>query len=335
MEPRDCWRPFAITAVRVDNGAFAHSSEADLSLPRAIDHLVIAAHDLDAQAALFRRLGFQVGSRNRHPWGTENHIVQFDGSFVELIGLSDGFLAPPPAPGVFSFAGFLATFLQRREGVAMLVLRSADAEADRAEFARAGIGDFARFDFARKGRSPDGGEVEVAFSLAYAQARGLPDAGFFVSQQHFPENFWNARLQVHRNGGRRIVGLVLTQARPQGQIDFLKSFIGASEAKAIEGGLAFETNGAEIEILTPLAIGERYGAATVASDGPPLAVLRIGVEDIAATEAILAQGGTPFTPRIEALVVAARDALGVAIIFEKETPARLISRKDCPTGPNE
>jgi catechol 2,3-dioxygenase-like lactoylglutathione lyase family enzyme len=54
-------------------------------MPRAIDHVVIPTLDLAAQATLYRRLGFQVGARNRHPWGTENHIVQFDGAFLELI----------------------------------------------------------------------------------------------------------------------------------------------------------------------------------------------------------------------------------------------------------
>ena len=71
-------------------------------MPRAVDHLVIAAHDLPAQAALYRRLGFQVGARNRHPWGTENHIVQFDGAFLELIGLGDGFDAPASERGGLS-----------------------------------------------------------------------------------------------------------------------------------------------------------------------------------------------------------------------------------------
>jgi len=33
-------------------------------MPRAIDHLVIPARDLAAQAELYRRLGFQVGARN-------------------------------------------------------------------------------------------------------------------------------------------------------------------------------------------------------------------------------------------------------------------------------
>ena len=55
----------------------------------------------------------------------------------------------------------------------MLVLRSVDAEADRREFEREGIGEFSRFDFARKGRRPDGATVDVAFSLAFAASAAL------------------------------------------------------------------------------------------------------------------------------------------------------------------
>ena len=58
-------------------------------MPRRIDHLVIAVHDLDGAAAFYQRLGFQVGARNRHPWGTENRIVQFSASFLELITLGE------------------------------------------------------------------------------------------------------------------------------------------------------------------------------------------------------------------------------------------------------
>ncbi|WP_281024020.1 VOC family protein [Microvirga flavescens] len=43
-------------------------------MPRRIDHLVIAVHDLDKAADFYRRLGFQVGARNRHSWGTENRL---------------------------------------------------------------------------------------------------------------------------------------------------------------------------------------------------------------------------------------------------------------------
>ena len=183
-------------------------------MPRAVDHLVIAARDLPEQAALYRRLGFQVGARNRHSWGTENHVVQFDGAFLELIGLGDEFAAPHPSEAVYPFAGFLARYLGRREGLAMMVMRSADAEADRRGFDAAGIGGFARFDFARKGRRPDGGEVEVAFSLAFAASPALPETGFFVCQQHFPENFWSRAAQIHPNGALGVAGLTLVCDEP-------------------------------------------------------------------------------------------------------------------------
>jgi catechol 2,3-dioxygenase-like lactoylglutathione lyase family enzyme len=60
-----------------------------MTSPRRIDHLVLAVHDLDAAADFYRILGLQVGARNRHPWGTENHVVQFQSSFLELITVAD------------------------------------------------------------------------------------------------------------------------------------------------------------------------------------------------------------------------------------------------------
>ena len=112
---------------------------------RHIDHVVVAVRDLDGAADLYARLGFQVGPRNRHPWGTENRIIQFRQSFIELITAPKDADIPPHAPGQFSFGAFVRDYLQRREGLAMLVLSSADAIADAARFAQDGIGDFAPF----------------------------------------------------------------------------------------------------------------------------------------------------------------------------------------------
>ncbi|MFH5773151.1 VOC family protein [Paracoccus sp. NGMCC 1.201697] len=43
---------------------------------RRIDHLVLAVHDHEPPAEFCRRLGFQVGPRNRHTLGTENGLIQ-------------------------------------------------------------------------------------------------------------------------------------------------------------------------------------------------------------------------------------------------------------------
>ena len=280
-------------------------------MPRAIDHLVIAARDLREQEALYRRLGFQVGARNRHPWGTENHIVQFDGAFLELIGLGDEFAAPHPNEAVHPFAGFLAGHLGKREGLAMMVMRSADAEADRRGFEEAGIGGFARFDFARKGRRPDGGEVEVAFSLAFAASPALPEAGFFVCQQHFPENFWSPAAQLHPNGALGVAGLTLVHERPRAVGDFLSAFLDAPP-RSVGEGLEFAIDGGAVACLTPAGFAARYGAAP---DGPGLAAAQVAVADLAACGRLLAENRVPTRGRDGMTIVDAAAAKGALIAF--------------------
>jgi hypothetical protein len=267
---------------------------------------------LAAQAEFYRRLGFQVGARNRHPWGTENHIVQFDGAFLELIGLGEGFAAPPPAPGVFSFAGFVASFLARREGLAMLALRSQDAEADRRRFKTDGLGDFSRFDFARKARRPDGGEVDVAFSLAFAACPALPEAGFFVCQQRFPENFWSRAAQVHPNGARGIAGLAFACDDPREAADFLARFCDAPTPRREGPAWIIEVEGARVECAPRAALRERYGAA-IPREGSAFALARIAVADLARMRARLASHGVAFEPRGEGLIL---PAMGAALAFE-------------------
>jgi hypothetical protein len=286
-------------------------------MPRAIDHLVIAAHDLDRQAALYRRLGFQLGARNRHPWGTENHIVQFDGAFLELIALGSEFAAPSPQTPVYPFAGYLANYLARREGMAMMVLRSEDAEADRRRFAATGIGGFSRFDFARAGRRPDGSEVEVAFSLAFAASPALPEAGFFVCQQHYPENFWSRAAQVHPNGALGVAGLTIVCDRPAEASPFLSAFL-AAPARPVEGGVDFALEGATLECLMPDAFTALYGAPPA---GTGLAAVRVSVADLAASEALLRGNGIVPQRRAGMAIVEPAAALGTLIAFVGREPA--------------
>jgi catechol 2,3-dioxygenase-like lactoylglutathione lyase family enzyme len=102
-------------------------------MPRGLDHIVHAVRDLDAAADLYRRLGFTVGARNQHPWGTHNHIVQLPGFFIELLTLAE-----PDKIGDdgFSklFAAYNRDFAQRHEGLSLLIVESQDADADVAAF---------------------------------------------------------------------------------------------------------------------------------------------------------------------------------------------------------
>lgn len=247
---------------------------------RRIDHLVHAVDDLEAAGAFYRRLGFQVGERNRHPWGTENRVVQFGSSFIELITVGtrpDGIA--PHAPGRFSFGAFVRDYLRGREGLAMLVLDSADARADAARFAAAGIGAFESFFFQRKGRGPDGGETEVAFTLAFAADPGIPTAGFFVCQQHLPESFWNPAFQQHPNGATDIRAVTLAAAAPGAHSAFLSAFTGSAADRTDGDRLVFGLrNGGRLE-------AERR------ADAAGLVSFTVAVPDLAFQAAILTEAG--------------------------------------------
>ena len=90
--------------------------------------------DLDAAGELYQSLGFTVGARNRHPWGTHNRIVQFDGVFIELLTLAE-----PDKLGDdgFSklFGRYIGEFVAHGEGLALLILEARDARADETAFA--------------------------------------------------------------------------------------------------------------------------------------------------------------------------------------------------------
>lgn len=287
-------------------------------MARGLDHLVLATRDLDQCAAFFRRLGFTVGARNRHPWGTLNHIVQLDGTFLELIGTEPNFQRPSDDEPVYPFAGFLDRFLGLRDGFAMVVLESRDAQADAAEFAHAGIGLGCPFYFERKGRRPDGSVIHVAFTLSFAATPAITDAGFFVCQQHFPEAFWSPALQQHANGALRVTGITLIADEPLAHAAFLEAFTGERSERA-GGRVTIETGRGVIEAVTPAVAAWTWDSDALPADapkGPHLAGIRLAVKRLALARAALQEGGIPFSDEGGRLVVPASAAFGTALAFE-------------------
>jgi len=283
---------------------------------RSIDHLVLAVHDLDAAGAFYEKLGFKVGARNRHPWGTENRIVQFPGTFLELISVGEGAEMPEHTEGHFSFGAFVRDYLKVREGFAMLVLESNDAKADKAAFDKAGIGGFEPFFFERKGTRPDGTPVEVAFTLAFAKDRLAERCGFFVCQQHRPENFWNPLAQQHPNGASTIAGVCMVAEEPSDHAEFMRAFTGIDEFSATSAGLRFETPRGEVDVLSPAAFAFEYDQHTSTS-APQLAAFTVAIPDLAAMKQRLVDSAIPFDAVKNALVIPAELAFGTVIRFVK------------------
>lgn len=285
-------------------------------MARGLDHLVIAVRDLDAAGRYYERLGFQVGSRNRHPWGTENRLVQFPGSFLELVTVGRDGDVPGHDERAFSFGAFVRDYLARREGLAMLVLDSQDARSDAAHFAATGIADFEPFFFERHGRRPDGTETLVAFTLAFARHAKAEGIGFFVCQQHYPENFWNEAFQRHPNGATGVSAVVLAAPQPAQLAPFLAAFTGATPTEPATHDLSFALPRGHLDVMTPDDAAEVYASIEADPGQASLVAFSVRIENVERQSAMLTASGIPFLRVGSRLIVPSSAAFGVAVAFE-------------------
>src|SRR5262249_9415819 len=286
-------------------------------MSRGLDHIVHAVRDLDAAAELYRQLGFTVGARNRHAWGTHNHLVQLPGFFIELLAV----IEPEKLTGEGGFpllsGPFNRLFLKRHEGLSFLMLESCDAAADAAEFRAAGIAVSDALQFEREGKRPDGSPVKIGFSSAFARDARAPEIGFAVAQQHYPANFWNVGFQQHANTASSIAGAVMVAENPTDHHIFLSAFTGERELHAGSGAVTAPTPRGDIKIMDPAAYRTRFGVTPPdITKGARLAALRFSVRDRPALTAALARGGIAHRDHMGATVIAPEAALGEPLVFE-------------------
>lgn len=231
---------------------------------RSIDHIVLAVRDLRAAGARYEALGFTLTPRASHEdrMGTSNRLAQFAGrNFIELLEVDrpaklaeHDFSAQPP---FFSFGAFNRTAISRREGMSMLVFAGTDARADCARFEDDGLSTYAPFDFDRLAVLPDGRQVTVSFTLAFATSRAMPAAAFFVCQNRAEAHFWKPQFQDHANGASGIETVYLASPRPARDGAFIGKLFGGSVTPVPAGVRVACGHDQSVVVLEPAAMVER------------------------------------------------------------------------------
>ncbi len=205
----------------------------------------------------------------------------------------------------------------------MLVFESSDARADQAEFAAAGLETYAPFDFSRKAKLPEGGEVTVAFSLAFVTDPRLPEAVFFCCQQHAPEYFWKPEYQSHANGAELCSEVIMVAEDPAALNNLFAGLQGADAVTEHENALSIATARGSVSVLTTEAFRHRFPGAlfSTAPDGPFFAGYRITVPDISPVEQLLHDNAVALQRHNDCLQIQPDTALGVVIEFtdQKDT----------------
>jgi len=286
---------------------------------RGIDHLVIAAHDLDELSALYRRLGFTVTPRAHHDWGTDNALVQLQGNFLELLTVAHPEKLLPERAGHFDFGRHNQRFLTSRQGMSMLVYESHDALADREEFIERSLPEWANFHFSREAKLPDGGTATVSFSLAFASEPSMPLTGFFTCQQHAPELFWKPQYQEHANTAQVVSEVIMVADAPSELGDYLAAMQEPESLAMASDHVQIDTPRGIVSVLSPSAAQGRFGplSGLDASTEPRFLGFAIQVADIAKAEQVISSAGVAYSQRDGRLQLAPAVTSGSLVEFHE------------------
>jgi hypothetical protein len=221
-----------------------------------LDHVVInTLFDMDPAAGLMSQLGFSLTPRGFHSLGSINHLMVFEGHYLELVGLPSG------------------TDVLRRDvlesplGLNGLVFQAGDVEACAGLLRKDGLPMLEPQSFSRP-VTIDGAEQLARFRTVRT-APDLFEAGRVYYCQHYtPELVWRRQWMSHANGCRGLSELVVVSAAIETDAS---RYAKAAQVRAENRGRDVWTidlaDAFRITLMSPARYRERYGELCVEADG--------------------------------------------------------------------
>ncbi|MEO8543999.1 MAG: VOC family protein [Burkholderiaceae bacterium] len=283
---------------------------------RSLDHFVAIVRNLEMAANVFRRLGFTVMPVMEHvELGSSNTVVQFQGTYLELIGDLDRVCIPSLRQ--------LLTRLDGGEGLLFNSLTSDSLDRDRAGMVAAGLRPDPIISARRRVRMPEGGWDETDSSSLYMWNTQRRFMSLFLSEHRKPQSIWMPGYQQHANGVQRVTGLVYVSADPQADVDYLSAFFGFPPSESSANELRFDTPRKQaFTVLSPSELSRRHGAAMGALHAPfggHGVGLQLEVDDVARCSRLLLENGVPHELSGNRLRVAPAYAAGIGLELSEAT----------------
>ncbi len=269
-----------------------------------LDHLVVNVLDcMDDAAPLYRRLGFTLTPRGYHTLGSINHLAILGTNYLELVGV--------PAEGKQRL-----DIMTSPQGLNGLVFASEDADATFAALATSGLPFEPPLSFSRPVELPQGSH-EARFRTVRLAAERFAAGRLYFCQHLTRELVWRDEWRRHANGATELLGATMVSTRPEGAVGMFEAIFGPESVVSNATGARLVVGAGSIEVVSPEAAADRFGAALPPASGDDqLVAMTLRTRSIAQAEATLAAEGIRFARHDEHRgIVAARDAFGVAIEF--------------------
>lgn len=287
---------------------------------RKIDHLVLPVGNLVRARERLSLLGFTVAPDGLHPFGTANACVFLeDGTYLEPLAVSDRRKAGAAAKrgNVFLERDLAYRGRRGREGLSAIVVASEDAAGDDEHYKAVGISAGEPLEFGRVFKTPDGGEVEARFRLAFAAMDTAADFFAFACQRlvSFPQKLDG--LRSHANAVSGLKEIVLASNDPHASSPFLGGLLRVS-GEEIDGKLAFQAEALRVRVLDKEQIAQEFGpSAEPVGEGLTGHAVIFRTLDLAVTEIILAANDVAFIRRDGRVLVSPSPGQGVLFGFEE------------------
>ncbi len=277
-----------------------------------IDHTYLLVRDLEASAALYRRLGFTLSPRGLHSprKGTANHTIIFKDDYLELLGVvSDTDLN----------AQQRRTLATVGEGLQAIANRTRDASAAKEALSELQIrtGDVSAF--SRPLPLPGGAAGIASFRTLRFEESEVPFGHFFLCQHETPDMVWRPELQSHANGSIGLGGIIGISDDPLAKAKTYARFYADGAVSQADGGFRVETgtNSAPLFVYDPGSIPDIYPGLDVrTAPANGFFALQVRVTDLETTRRVLSENGVSpvATPR-GGIAVGREDASGVVVEF--------------------
>jgi hypothetical protein len=222
----------------------------------ALDHIVInVLFDMDRAAALMSQLGFTLTPRGYHSLGSINHLMMFEGHYLELIGLPSGTEV------------LRKDVLESPRGLNGLVFGADDIDASLDRLRAGGLAMLEPQSFSRP-VTIDGVEHLARFRTVRT-APELFEAGRVYYCQHYtPELVWHRPWMTHPNGCRGLSELVVVSATLESDVArYAKAAQGHTQRLGEEAWAIDLADRFRITLISPALYRERYGERCVEADG--------------------------------------------------------------------
>lgn len=272
---------------------------------KGIDHVVIAARDLDSIQDTFRRMGFTLTPRGHHTLGSENHCVMFGQDYFELL------MVPQRLPG----REYYYDFARIGDGLAAVALKTDNARGAYGELSAAALAPSEPVDFSRPVQLAQGTKT-ASFRITQLGLEQTPGGQVFLCQHFTRDVVWRPEYQTHANTATGLAALAILSPDVAATAAAYERLFDV-KAKLINEGLLIHTGDTPIAVVTESALGKRLpGVWISARHQPCMAALFIHVSDRNTAERTLRAGGLHPTRMPDGSVaVGAAEAHGVAIIF--------------------